>query len=354
MIRSTRIGLMSALEVFFSERDMRVRLANASLFRFRGMIVVVVYAWQCAQGLLVYQEAVSKEPATTSSPAPAPAPMTFRTPQDAADALVNATKQLDFGSLTSIFGAAGSEVVFTGEVAQDRQRVADFAVAAGEQYVVSVDPKNRNRAFLLIGSQSWPFPVPILKRNAKWSFDAAAGRQELLQRRVGANELDAIKICRGYVEAQREYALHRREGYDVNQYAQRIISTPGKQDGLAWRNANGSWDGPVGEAIARAIEQGYSSRAEPYHGYFFKILKRQGPAAPLGELDFVIKGVMIGGFALVAAPAEYGVTGVKTFIVSHTGIVYEKDLGPSSLDELRKMESFNPDTSWRPVADQDD
>jgi hypothetical protein len=156
------------------------------------------------------------------------------------------------------------------------------------------------------------------------------------------------------VEAQREYALHRREGYDVNQYAQRIISTPGKQDGLAWRNANGSWDGPVGEAIARAIEQGYSSRAEPYHGYFFKILKRQGPAAPLGELDFVIKGVMIGGFALVAAPAEYGVTGVKTFIVSHTGIVYEKDLGPSSLDELRKMESFNPDTSWRPVADQDD
>lgn len=333
---------------------MRVRLANTSLFRLRGMIVAVAFAWQFTSGLLVYHEAVSKEPAATSSPAATAAPMTFRTPQEAADALVNATKQLDFANLRSIFGVVGSKAVFTGEFAQDRQRVADFAAAAGEQYVVSVDPKNRNRAFLLIGNQSWPFPVPIVKRNAKWSFDAEAGRQELLQRRVGANELDAIRICRGYVEAQREYALHRREGYDVNQYAQRIISTPGKQDGLAWRNPNGSWDGPVGEAIARAIEQGYSSRAEPYHGYFFKILKGQGPAAPLGEMDFVIKGVMIGGFALVAAPAEYGVTGVKTFIVSHTGIVYENDLGASSLARFREMERFNPDKSWRPVVDQDD
>src|SRR5262249_21941844 len=163
----------------------------------------------------------------------------------------------------------------------------------------------------------------------------------------GSNELDAIEICRGYVEAQHEYALEPREGYDVNQYAQRIISTPGKQDGLAWQNPDGSWDGPIGENIARALEQSYSGDADPYHGYFFKILKGRGSAAHLGEMDFVMKGVMIGGFALVAAPAEYGETGVKTFIVSHDGVVYEKDLGPGTLDEFQKMERFNPDRSWK-------
>lgn len=153
---------------------------------------------------------------------------------------------------------------------------------------------------------------------------------------------------RGYVEAQHEYALQKRNGWDVNQYAQRIISTPGKQDGLAWQNADGSWDGPIGEAVARAIAQGYGNRAEPYHGYLFKVLKGQGPSAPLGELDFVVRGAMIGGFALVAAPAQYGVTGVKTFIVSYDGVVYEKDLGPTTLDVFSKMERFDPDRSWTP------
>jgi hypothetical protein len=140
----------------------------------------------------------------------------------------------------------------------------------------------------------------------------------------------------------------------VNQYAQRIVSTPGKQDGLAWQNADGTWAGPIGEKIARAIEQGYTLGAEPYHGYFFKILKGQGAAAPLGEMDFLVKGVMIGGFALVAAPAEYSVTGVRTFIVSHDGVVYERDLGSKSLEEFGKMERFNPDKSWTPVAEEDD
>jgi hypothetical protein len=153
------------------------------------------------------------------------------------------------------------------------------------------------------------------------------------------------------VEAQHEYALKKREGYDVNQYAQQIVSAPGKQDGLAWQNPDGRWAGPVGEKIARAIEQGYSPGAEPYHGYFFKILKGQGPAAPLGDMDYVVKGVMIGGFALIAAPAEYGVTGVKSFIVSQDGVVYEKDCGLASLSEFIKMERFNPDKSWAPVLE---
>jgi len=277
---------------------------------------------------------------------------TFDTPKQAADALVAAAERFDEPALEQIFGPGGRDIVFSGEYPQDRQRASNFAAQAREKERVSVDAKKGNRAFLLVGNEDWPFPVPIVKLGAKWAFDAKAGRQELLYRRIGSNELDAIDICRGYVEAQHEYALQAREGYNVNQYAQRIISTPGKQDGLAWQNSNGSWAGPIGEKIARAIEQGYSGDAEPYHGYFFKILKGQGPAAPLGEMDFVVKSVMIGGFALVAAPAEYGVTGVKSFIVSHDGVVYEKDFGPSTLTEFIKMERFNPDSSWKPVPEE--
>jgi Protein of unknown function (DUF2950) len=205
-----------------------------------------------------------------------------------------------------------------------------------------------------VGNEDWPFPVPLVKKGNKWFFDSKAGRQELQFRRIGANELDAIAICRGYVEAQNEYALQPRTGYDVNQYAQKIVSTPGKQDGLAWQNPDGTWAGPIGENIARAIQQGYTPGAEPYHGYFFKILKGQGRKAALGEIDFVVKGVMIGGFALVAAPAEYNVTGVRTFMVSNKGVVYEKDLGPKTLDEFKKMERFDPDASWTPVSKDED
>ena len=277
----------------------------------------------------------------------------FDTPQQAADVLIDAADKFDVVALGQVFGPGGEDIVFSGEFALDRQHATDFVAQAREKKSVSVDPKSGNRAFLLVGNEDWPFPVPLVKRGDKWSFDAKAGRQELLYRRIGANELDAIQICHGYVEAQHDYALQPHEGYDVNQYAQRIISTPGKQDGLAWQNPDGSWGGPIGEKIARAIEQGYTSRSEPYHGYFFKILKGQGPAAPLGEMEFVVKGVMIGGFALVAAPAEYAVTGVRTFIVSHDGVVYEKDFGPKTLDQFKNMERFNPDKSWTPVPDED-
>src|SRR4029079_12856958 len=287
-----------------------------------------------------------------STSPPAAGLSSFDTPQLAADALVAAADKFDVVALMHIFGPGGEDVVFSGEFAQDRKHAADFAAEAREKKSISVDPKNGNRAFLLGGKEDWPFPVPIVKSGSKWFFDGKAGRQELLYRRIGANELDAIQICRGYVEAQHEYALQPLEGYNVNQYAQRIVSTPSKQDGLAWQNPDGTWGGPIGEKIARAIELGYTSGSEPYHGYFFKILKGQGPAAPLGKMDFVVKGVMIGGFALIAAPAEYGVTGVKTFIVSHDGVVYEKDFGPSTLDEFMNMERFNPDKSWTPVWDQ--
>jgi len=303
--------------------------------------------------LSVHGDLAAQQPAAKNAPASAAVgAKTFDSPQQAADALVAAAEHFDQRLLLEIFGPGGEDIVFSGEYPQDRKRAADFAAEAHEKESVSVDSKKGNRAFLLVGNEDWPFPVPIVKLGAKWAFDAKAGRQELLYRRIGSNELDAIDICRGYVEAQHEYALQKREGYDANQYAQRIVSTPGKQDGLAWQNTDGSWSGPIGEKISRAIEQGYSGGAEPYHGYFFKVLKGQGPAAPLGEIDFVVKGVMIGGFALVAAPSEYGVTGVKSFIVSHDGIVYEKDFGSATLKEFIKMERFNPDRSWKPVLEE--
>jgi hypothetical protein len=292
--------------------------------------------------------------AQAATAAPASGARSFDTPQQAADALVDAAQKFDEVALIQIFGPGGKDIILSGEIAQDRQRATDFVAKAREKKSVSVEPKGGNRAFLLVGNEDWPFSVPIVKRGDKWSFDAKAGRQELLYRRIGANELDAIDVCHGYVEAQREYATQQRSVNDVSQYAQRIVSTPGKQDGLAWQNADGTWAGPIGENIARAIEQGYTSGSDPYHGYFFKILKGQGPAAPLGEMDFVVKGVMIGGFALVAAPAVYNVTGVRTFIVSHDGVVYEKDLGPKTLELFNKMERFNPDKSWAPLPDSEE
>ena len=330
---------------------------------FRHVIVASAVAWVCVSAPVVLagqQSSATQAPtaaataATSGAAAPASKAMTFSTPELAAKALVDAADQFDTPTLIKIFGPEGDDIVFSGEVAQDRQRATDFAAEAHEKMTVSVDPKSGKRAFVLVGNEDWPFPVPLVKVGDKWHFDSAAGRQELLYRRIGANELDAIQISNGYVDAQEEYALQPREGYEVNQYAQRILSTPGKQDGLAWQNADDTWGGPIGENIAKAIAQGYSTKEEPYHGYFFKILKGQGPDAPLGEMDYVIKGAMLGGFALVAAPAEYRVTGVKTFIVSNDGVVYEKDLGPNTLDSFKKMELFNPDKTWSPVEDEED
>jgi len=290
-------------------------------------------------------------PATGALPgAPAAAIKSFATPEQAADALVGAAERFDLGALKELFGPSIDDIILTGEPAQGRQRASDFVAKFREKESISLD-KNKTRGFLLVGNQDWPFPIPLVKRAGRWSFDAAAGRQELLYRRIGANELDAITICRGYVDAQQDYAFRGRERHGVNQYAQQIISTPGKQDGLAWQNPDGTWGGPIGEPIARAIAQGYS-KGEPYHGYVFKILTGQGPAAPLGQLDYVVKGVMIGGFALVAAPAEYGVTGVQTFIVSNDGVVYQKDLGPTTREQFAKMERYNPDRTWTPVQEE--
>jgi Protein of unknown function (DUF2950) len=335
-------------------RSIKMRSQSAKhlvLLRLTFAVCLVSLVGVCA----AQQTAAPTKVDVKATPSPSPnAVRTFDTPKAAADALVKAADTYDTATLASLFGPEGDDIVFTGEFVQDRQHAVNFAKEAHEQMKVTTDPKTGTRAFLLVGTEDWPFPVPIVKSGQKWHFDSKAGLKELLARRVGANELDAIQVCHGFVEAQEAYALEPRNGYDVNQYAQRIISTPGKQDGLAWQNSDGTWAGPIGEKIAKAIEQGYSLEGDPYHGYMFKILKGQGPDAPLGKIDYVVKGLMIGGFAIVAAPAEYGVTGVQTFIVSNDGVVFEKDLGHQTLQDFKSMELFNPDASWTPVPDEDE
>lgn len=251
-----------------------------------------------------------------------------------------------------LLGPDGKDLVSSADPIRDKNNAVAFANEASVAHTVKVDSSKPNLATVIVGQEEWPMPVPLVKRNGKWYFDAKSGRKQVLFRRIGANELDAIQVCRGFVEAQKEYATQIHDDSGINQYAQKIISSPGKQDGLYWQNADGSSDGPIGEAVAKALAEGYTTGKSGFHGYYFKVLKGQGPAAPMGQLNYVIEGVMIGGFALVAVPAEYLVTGVKTFIVNNDGIVYQKDLGANSVNIVKDMELYNPDPSWHRTDDE--
>ncbi len=276
----------------------------------------------------------------------------FGTPQQAADALIKAAGDFDVPELLAILGPDGKDVVASDDTVQDKNNAQAFAKEAGAKNSIEISKSNPNRATIIVGEAQWPLPIPLVKKNAKWYFNSVEGRQEILFRRIGENELNAITVCRGYVSAQMEYASEIHDKSGINQYAQKIISTPGKQDGLFWKNADGTPDGPIGEAVAKALEEGYTTGKGGFHGYYFKILKGQGPSAPNGAINYVIEDVMIGGFALVAVPAEYRVTGVKTFIVSYEGTVYQKDLGPDSLNIVKAMELYNPDKTWQATNDQ--
>jgi DUF2950 family protein len=322
------------------EKHMRSRQFDISA---RNILIVL---------LLAILPCVLAVPLHAQAPSPQ-AQKQFATPQQAAEALIQAAENYDVPALLEIFGPDGKDLVSSSDPVQDKNRAEAFAAKAHEKNAVVLDPKNKFRATLSVGNDDWPLPVPIVKKKGKWYFDSKQGRNEILFRRIGANELDAIQVCRGFVEAQQEYASEVHDDSGVNQYAQKIISTPGKRDGLYWQNEDGTPGGPISEAVARAIAEGYAAASgSGYHGYRFKVLKGQGPAAPLGQLDYVIEGVMIGGFALVAVPAEYRVTGVKTFMVSYDGIVYEKDLGPDSLSIVKNMERYNPDKTWHRTDDQ--
>jgi hypothetical protein len=294
-----------------------------------------------------------EQSAAKGTASPSSAQKKFDTPQLASQALIQASDPFDANAMAEILGPEGKEIVQSADPVQDKNRAEHFAAMAHEKNSVAIDPKNPSKATFIVGSSDWPFPIPLVKKSGKWLFDSKAGKQEILYRRIGANELDAIQVCRGFVEAQKEYASEIHDNSGVNQYAQKIISTPGKHDGLYWKNDDGSAGGPVGEAVARAIDEGYSMKERSgFHGYYFKVLKGQGPDAPLGQLDYLVEGAMIGGFALVAVPAEYRVTGVNTFMVSYDGIVYEKDMGKDSLNIVKAMDRYNPDKTWHRTEDQ--
>jgi len=285
------------------------------------------------------------------SSAQQPAQKQFNNPKEAADSLVQAAAAYNLDALREILGPDSDKILKSEDPVSDKNQAMAFAAKAKQKLGVGMDTKHSNRAIVTVGNDDFPLPIPIVKNKGKWMFDTKVGEQEILNRRIGANELDTIAVCRGFVEAQQMYAEEKHDDSKVNQYAQKIISTPGKHDGLAWQNPDGTWAGPVGQGVARAIEQGYSKQGQPFHGYYLKVLKGQGPAAPLGEMDFVVNGAMIGGFALAAAPAQYRVTGVKTFMVGPNGVVYEKDLGPDTLKTFETMDKYNPDKSWKPTDD---
>jgi hypothetical protein len=275
---------------------------------------------------------------------------TFATPQEAVQAAIDAAEHNDTAALLQLFGPDGKDIVESGDPAQDKEYRAEFARSAREKLEFEKDPLTPDRVVFVVGAQDWPFPVPVIRRDGKWQFDSASGRTEILARRIGRNELNAMEVCRGYAEAQKEYATAAHDGDRVLKYAQNIVSTPGKRDGLY---SEGVPDTIVSRAFAEAAAANPAAPGKKlvqYHGYYFRELKSQGPDAPGGAFDYVIGGRMIGGFALVAWPAEYGVSGIHTLIINHNGVVYKKDLGAATATQSRLITRFNPDKSWRPVA----
>jgi Protein of unknown function (DUF2950) len=279
------------------------------------------------------------------------AQQTFKTPEEAATALVNAAKSGDSKSIVTVLGPDGEDIVSSGDEVADAATRAKFIAAYDAKHTIAME--GDSKAVMVVGPDDFPLPIPLVRKDGLWRFDTAAGREEILFRRIGENELDAIQSALAYVDAQDEYAEKDRTGAGVNTYAQRIISQPGKKDGLYWPTSQGEPPSPLGELIAEATKQGYRVGAgrSPFHGYYFKILTKQGAAAAGGELEYIVNGKMIGGFALVAYPAEYRNSGVMTFIVNHAGTVFQKDLGPNTAQVAERMTAFNPDKTWQKVSD---
>jgi len=278
----------------------------------------------------------------------------FDTADQAAAALVAAAKARDRDAIDHMFGPSVAEFV-SGDKVEDDKAFDRFAKNAGEH--LELEKKDANTFIIDIGKDNWPFAIPLTRLpDGKWFFDTEAGKQEILARRIGANELETIKVCRAYVEAQREYASADRDGSGVLKYAQHFVSHNGK-DGLYWVAGPGEEESPFGPLVAQANLEGYTpgtkvgSGPQPYHGYVYHILTRQSASAPGGKYDYVINGNMIAGFALVACPAEYGKSGVMTFIISHQGRLYQKDLGSKTSDLVGRMNEYNPDGGWTRVAD---
>ena len=273
---------------------------------------------------------------------------TYSSPEDAVKAFVDAVRSDDIKQMSIVLGPNSKDIISSGD------KIADKDI--NESFIRLYNEKNRiemvsdSRAILLAGEKDWPLPIPIVKKGQRWLFDSKGAKEEILNRRIGRNELAVIKVCEAYVDAQQEFALMDSNGDGLFEYAQKFRSTPGKKDGLYWETKPGEKESPFGDFAARASREGYkatSSKPAPYHGYFYKILKGQGKNVPGGAYDYIVRGRMIGGFAMIAYPASYGVSGVMTFTVNHDGIVYEKNLGKNTESIAQATKLFNPDKTWK-------
>jgi hypothetical protein len=277
------------------------------------------------------------------------APKTYSSPQQAVQALVTAVKADDPAQLMQILGPEAKAILYSGDPVADK--------TTREKFLEKYDQMNRLAAeqdrsvTLYIGAENWPFPIPLIKKNNAWLFDTAAGKKEILYRRIGRNEFDTIDTLHALVDAEKEYASEPREGEQTKQYAQKLLSDPGKHNGLYWKTVKDQPPSPVGSLVAEAFEEGYRKQEGPvpYHGYIYRLLRTQGKDAPGGEKDYMVDGKLTGGFAFVAYPVDYRNAGVMTFLVSQDGKIYQKDLGPNTESIASKMTAYNPDKSWRLV-----
>lgn len=282
-----------------------------------------------------------------ATPVALAAQKTFATPEAGIAALVEAVKTNDQAVLRAILGDHGENLVSSGDAVADAQNRDRFIAAYNDAH--KIERNGDTQARLVIGKDEWPMPIPLLKSNDGWRFDTRQGEQEILDRRIGRNELAAIEVCRAIVDAEREYVAKDRDKNGILEYARKLVSAPGQHDGLYWEPAPGEPPSPLGPLLAAAAEEGYAAKGalSPYHGYFYRILTKQGKDAPGGAYDYIAKGKLIGGFAVVAYPARYGASGIMTFIVNHDGVVYQKDLGKNTAQIASTMTTFNPDPSWK-------
>jgi len=269
----------------------------------------------------------------------------FDTPEAAANAAIDGAEKHDTAALAALFGPQGNAILTSGNTSQDRSEQTEFAKLARAKHLVIADPMNSNRAILSVGDEDWPFPVPIVRSDGKWAFDPAAAKVEMEARRIGGDELDALEICAGYVDAQRRFASEDHDKDGMLHYAAHMMSGEDGKNGLFQQNV----DQPlVPEGLAQATSEGQKRSAKPYHGYYFRILEGQGPNAPGGAHSYVVKGKLMGGFGLVAWPAQYGVTGIHTFIVNQDGVIYQKDIAPSPAGGGSAVTRYDPDPTWTP------
>lgn len=311
----------------------------------KALLLPLIFALVCAAATAL--SATDSSAATTKA-----RPKTFASPEEAVTALVDAMKSGDKAELSAIFGPGSESLISSGDNVVDKAGRERFLRNYEEKN--SLEKKGDEEAILQVGKDDWPFPIPIRRKGSAWVFDTKAGKEEFLNRRIGRNELNTIDVLEAYVVAQREYAKKDWDGDGVYPYAQKFASTPGKKDGLYWEAKEGEEPSPFGPLAARAAHEGYTRKGKtekpsPYYGYHFKILKAQGKDAPGGEYDYVVKGNMILGFGLLAYPAQYGSSGIMTFIVNQDGVVYEKDLGKGTAKAAPAMKRYDPDGTWKKV-----